>query len=287
MRPAVGDPKGLSMGDFRIGWLSTGRDEAAAFLLMEVWKAIHAGRIRADIPFVFCNRDRGESPVTDEFLRLVDGLGILVRTHSWKAFKARCADGARPITDRETLRIAFDREVAAALGPADVYALVGYMLILGPELCERFPFINLHPAPPGGPAGAWEDVIWHLMDAREGASGIMIHRATPELDQGPVLTYCRYPIRGGDFDPLWAEWEAAVRVGRTDRRNPPPLFHRIREAGVRREAPLLVETLRALVDGRIHIVGEGVVREGERLEGGLCLSDEVEALIATGGGSCG
>lgn len=271
---------------FRIGWLSTGRDEAAAFLLMEVWKAIRAARIRAEIPFVFCNRDRGESRVTDEFLRLVDELGIPVRTRSWKAFKARYAEGAGEITDREALRIAYDREVAAALGAADVYALVGYMLILGPELCERFPFLNLHPAPPGGPAGAWEDVIWHLIEARASESGIMIHRATPELDRGPVLTYCRYPIRGGVFDPLWSEWEEAVRAGKRDRGSPPRLFHRIREAGVRREAPLLVETLRALADGRIRVAGAGVYRDGARLDMGLCLTDEVEARVETEGGSC-
>lgn len=274
------------MGVFRIGWLSTGRDEAAEFLLLEVWKAIGAGRLRAGIPFVFCNRDRGESPATDGFLRLVDDLGIPVQTRSWKAFRARQEAGPRPLDDREALRIAFDREVAAALGPADVYALVGYMLILGPELCQRFPFINLHPAPPGGPAGAWEDVIWHLMAERASESGIMIHRATPELDRGPVLTYCRFPLRGRASDPLWAEWEEAVRAGRGDRASPPALFHRIREEGVRREAPLLVETLRALADGRIRIAGEGVYRGGERLEGGLCLSDEVEALLGAGGGSC-
>jgi folate-dependent phosphoribosylglycinamide formyltransferase PurN len=270
----------------RIGWLSTGRDEAAGFLLLEVWKAIGAGRLRAEIPFVFCNRDRGESPATDAFLRLVDTLGIPVRTCSWKAFRARQAAGPRPLGDREALRTAFDREVAAALGPADVYALVGYMLILGPELCRRLPFINLHPAPPGGPAGAWEDVIWDLMEARASESGIMIHRATPELDRGPVLTYCRFPIRGRVWDPLWAEWEQAVGAGRSNRASPPALFHRIREEGVRREAPLLVETLRALADGRIRIAGEGVYRDGDWLRGGLCLSDEVEALMGTGSGSC-
>lgn len=271
---------------FRIGWLSTGRDEAAEFLLLEVWKAIGSGRLRAEIPFVFCNRDRGESPVTDGFLRLVDDLGVPVQTRSWKAFRARREAGPRSLGDREALRIAYDREVAAALGPADVYALVGYMLILGPELCRRFPFINLHPAPPGGPAGAWEDVIWHLMEARASESGIMIHRVTPELDRGPVLTYCQYSIRGGVFDPWWADWEKTVRAGKSDRGNPPRLFHQIREAGVRREAPLLVETLRALADGRIRIAGEGVYRAGERLEDGLSLSSEVEGLMGTGGGSC-
>lgn len=271
---------------FRIGWLSTGRDEAAEYLLLEVWKAIRAGRLRAEIPFVFCNRNRGESSVTDAFLRLVDDLGVPVRTRSWKAFRARQAPTPEPLGDREALRVAYDREVAAALDPAEVYALVGYMLILGPELCQRFPFINLHPAPPGGPAGAWEDVIWQLMEAQASESGIMIHRATPELDRGPLLSYCRFPIRGRAWDPLWAGWEQAVRAGRSDRGSPPPLFHRIREEGVRREAPLLVETLRALADGRIRIDGGGVYQGGERLEGGLCLSEEVEGLLGTGAGPC-
>ncbi len=274
---------------FRIGWLSTGRDPAAGYLLMEVWQAIRDGRLHAEIPFVFCSRDRGENPVTDAFLTQVEGLGIRIRTHSWNAFRARCARGPNPLTDREALRLAYDREVMAVLETesADVYALVGYMLILGSELCQRYPFINLHPAPPGGPAGAWEDVIWQLIDTGAFESGITIHRVTPELDRGPVITYCRYLIRGRAFDPLWAEWEAAVQGSLRDRGKPPRLFHQIREAGVRREAPLLVETLCALADGRIRIEGEGVVSGGERLEGGFCLSDQVEAVAGKGDGTCG
>ena len=273
---------------FRIAWLSTGRDEAAGYLLTEVWQAIRAGRLRAEIPFVFCNRSRGESPVTDAFLNLVERLGIPIRTHSWSAFRSRSTEGPLRDASREQLRLAFDREVMTVLepDPADIYALVGYMLILGPELCQRFPCINLHPAPPGGPAGAWEDVIWRLMDARASESGIIIHRVTPELDRGPVLTYCRYPIRGTAFDPLWTEWEEAERAGRRDRANPPPLFHQIREAGVRREVPLLAETLCALADGRIRIAGEDIYRGNERLTGGLCLSGEVEARLGEGGGTC-
>ncbi len=272
---------------FKIGWLSTGRDSAAGYLLTEVWKAIRSGRLQAEIPFVFCDRSRGESPATDEFLALVEDLGIPIRTHSWTAFKARHAAGSQPSADREGLRLAYDREVMAALepDPADVYALVGYMLILGPELCQRYRFINLHPAPPGGPAGAWEDVIWHLIETRASESGIMIHRVTPELDRGPVLTYCQFPIRGASFDPLWAEWDAAVGAGRP-RTEPPRLFHKIREAGVRREAPLLVETLRALADGRIQIQGQDVVSGGKRLEGGFCLTEGVEAMLGAGDPSC-
>ncbi|MBI4735054.1 MAG: hypothetical protein HY766_03180 [candidate division NC10 bacterium] len=274
------------MGVFRIGWLSSGRDEAAGYLLMEVWNAIRAGRLQAEIPFVFCNRDRGENPVTDQFLGMVEGLGIPVRSRSWSAFKARYTARSAAPADREALRLAYDREVMAALEGegADVYALVGYMLILGPALCQRYPFINLHPAPPGGPVGAWEDVIWHLIETRASESGIMIHRVTPELDRGPVLTHCRFPIRGGTFDPLWAEWEGTGRTGGL-RAARPRLFHRIREEGVRREAPLLVETLRALADGRIRIQGLDVYSEGKRLVGGFCLTEEVGAMLHAGG-SC-
>lgn len=269
---------------FRIGWLSTGRDDAAGYLLTEAWQAIRAGRLRAEIPFVFCNRSQGESRATDRFLGLVEGLGIPIHTYSWNAFRARCPEDLRLPASRERLRLAYDREVVAFLDPepADVYALVGYMLILGPELCQRYPFINLHPAPPGGPAGTWEDVIWHQMEGRASESGIMIHRVTPELDRGPVLTYCRYPIRGGAFDRLWTEWEEMIRSGRSLRAEPPHLFHTIREAGVRREAPLLVETLCALADGRIRIRGLEVHADGQRLDGGLCLSREVEALVGGG-----
>jgi len=45
-----------------IGWFSTGRDEAALWLLDETLKAISKGFLPIEIAFVFCNREEGDAP---------------------------------------------------------------------------------------------------------------------------------------------------------------------------------------------------------------------------------
>ena len=83
------------------------------------------------------------------------------------------------------------------------------MLIVSPDLCRDFPMINLHPAAPNGPDGTWQDVIWQLIEQRATHSGVKIHLVTEELDQGPTIAYCRYPIHGKAFDDLWQEADLA------------------------------------------------------------------------------
>ncbi|MCK4970638.1 MAG: hypothetical protein KAS77_08930, partial [Thermoplasmata archaeon] len=66
----------------QLGWFSTGRDEAARNLLMEIWKRKDIGQLDVEIPFVFSNREPGEGPGTKEgperekFYKLVNDLGI-------------------------------------------------------------------------------------------------------------------------------------------------------------------------------------------------------------------
>ena len=91
--------------------------------------------------------------------------------------------------------------------PFDIGVLAGYMLIFAEEFAQRYDLLNLHPAAPGGPKGVWQDLIWQLIETRAERAGIMMHLATPELDEGPPVTYCTYSIRGGRFDELWNEVE--------------------------------------------------------------------------------
>ena len=69
-----------------------------------------------------------------------------------------------------------------------------------------------------------------------------------------MATYCIFPIRGSDFDPLWEESDNqdVTRLRRASDESL-PLFSAIREAGVVRERPLVVETLKAVADGRIDL----------------------------------
>ena len=65
--------------------------------------------------------------------------------------------------------------------------------------------INLHPAAPGGPAGTWQEVIWQLIEGDAMETGVMMHLVTSELDKGPPVTYCTFPIRDTPCDRHWTE----------------------------------------------------------------------------------
>ena len=276
----------------RVGWFSTGRGEGSRRLLTATVEAIRSGTLDAEIAFVFCNRERGEHEATDGFLDLVASFGVPVLTLSSRRFR-RDRGGARskPGEPLPAWRAEYDRAVAELAGQYefDIGVLAGYMLIFTPEMAGRFPFLNLHPAEPGGPVGTWQEVIWQLIDARAERSGVMVHLATEELDRGPPVAFCSYSLRGKDFGPLWAaiagQQTAELQSARGEEL---PLFQEVRRHGAAREMPLVVETLRAVAQERVRIEGGRVVDEtGRELSGGLDLTSEVDRAAAPllGGGS--
>ncbi|MDZ4247567.1 MAG: formyltransferase family protein, partial [Dehalococcoidia bacterium] len=177
-------------------------------------------------------------------------------------------------------RIDYDREVMKRIEPffQNLSVLAGYMLIAGPELCQKYKMINLHPAAPGGPAGTWQEVVWQLIESRAKSSGVMMHRVTPELDRGPVAGYCTYPITGGLFDRGWKEVDdrGIEEVKRLQGENN-YLFRLIRREGLAREFPLIVATIKALAEGSIKVQGDGIVDAAGRVSGGYDLTGEIEA----------
>ena len=233
-----------------LGWFSTGRGPGSRALLSTVQEAIVDGRIRARISFVFCNRAPGEAEGSDQFFALAKSLGLTVIRRSSRAFRRKWTG------DPTQWRSAYDAQVAELISPfsPDLCVLAGYMLIVSPGLCRDFRMINLHPAAPNGPDGTWQDVIWKLIEQRTDYSGVKIHLVTEELDQGPTIAYCRYPIRGQALDDLW---KAADQTYVDDLRQRYgeefPLFKAIRIEGVKRELPLLVETLATLSRGEVQI----------------------------------
>ncbi|HLE02837.1 MAG TPA: phosphoglycerate transporter, partial [Dehalococcoidia bacterium] len=70
----------------RVGWLSTGRDQAARDLLKTVWEAMGRGEVKAEIAFVFSNREPGEARESDLFFGLVKGYKISLLTLSSSSF---------------------------------------------------------------------------------------------------------------------------------------------------------------------------------------------------------
>jgi folate-dependent phosphoribosylglycinamide formyltransferase PurN len=269
---------------YKIGWFSTGRDKAARDLLKTVQNSIKLGEIEADIAFVFCNRGPGESPDSDLFLKLVREFHIPLIYFSYQKFEV---NKRVSITGQEgTLplwRLDYDREVMYRLQGfhPDLCVLAGYMLIVGEEMCHRYNMINLHPAAPGGPKGTWQEVIWQLIINNQAEkTGVMMHLVTPELDEGPPVTYCTFPIRGKPFDKYWRQLEKLPSNSseRHDEKN--SLFRLIRHYGLAREFPLIISTLKAFSYGKIKIIGGKVVDADGKPINGYNLTDEINEQVA-------
>jgi phosphoribosylglycinamide formyltransferase-1 len=129
----------------------------------------------------------------------------------------------------------------------------------------------------------WQEVIWDLLAAEAGETGAMIHLATAQLDRGPVVSLFRFSLRGPDWDPLWEQWRAkretmSVQEIAEAEGESEPLFAEIRRRGEIREIPLLYQTLRQFIDGRLNTADGCVFAESARLP--LDLTEEVDAEVA-------
>jgi phosphoribosylglycinamide formyltransferase 1 len=268
---------------YSIGWFSTGRDEAARDLLKAAVDAIASGEIKAEIGFVFCSREPGESPESDLFIEQVQTYRLPLVCFSYQKFKSAQSLGTSETNSLPAWRITYDREIMLRLkgfAPA-LCVLAGYMLIVGPELCTRYQMINLHPALPGGPTGTWQEVVWQLIEQRAKMSGFMMHLVTPELDRGPVASFCRYRLDGGEFDPLWWQYEGmdVSEIKRAEGEQN-PLFQMIRAEGLKREFPLIISTIKAFSLRRVKIEAGKVLDARGKIIQGYDLSGEIDAGLA-------
>jgi folate-dependent phosphoribosylglycinamide formyltransferase PurN len=250
-----------------IGWFSTGRDEAARQLLQAVWDKSHSSDINGKISFVFSNREPGEAKESDLFLELVRSYTIPLVCLSHKKFET--AKEEEDLDIKKEWRIKYDREVNKKIEPfaPDLCVLAGYMLIVSAELCQKYDMINLHPAPPGGPTGSWQEVIWALIQNKAETAGAMMHLVTPELDRGPVISYCLFSIKGEPFAEYW----------RKDNKN--MLFRLIRQHELAREFPLITLTLKSLSRGEVSIKNRRVINAQGKLISGYNLSGKVDEEV--------
>lgn len=272
---------------YKIGWFSSGKDEAARSLLKVVYDNIREGKLgNLKISFVFSNRTKGENKESDSFLSLAEELGIHPVSFSSRRFKPKMRKKGFEAVRKGDVELIKDwrelyhKEVAKRVDKFDVdfIILAGYMLIIGKDLCQKYPMINLHPALPGGPKGTWQKVIWELIRQRAKATGVMMHLVTPQLDAGPPLTYATFSIRGGKFDSLWENIEKKLERKtleeiKKEEGEKEPLFKEIRKEGVRRELPLIVHTLKAFSKEKIRI--KEAMRKGEVITA-HCLNKEIE-----------
>ena len=250
---------------YKIGWFSTGRGEGSKALLRAAYDAIKSGELDAEIEFVFCSRERGETEPTDRYLDMVQGYGIPLVSFSYQKYRAMKGmpnpDLAQSLPQ---WRIDYDKEVIKRLKKfkPDLVLLAGLMIVTSPLMCEKYDIINLHPAAPGGPAGTWQQVIWKLIETKAETQGVKIHVAVPELDRGPTATYCTFPIRGPAFDKYWDEIKGkTVEQIKAEQGVENMLFKTIRAHGAARELPLTVATLRVFSQGKVHITEDRQVTD--------------------------
>ncbi len=257
----------------RIGWFTTANGPGSRGMFEAVLQAINSNQLNATFEFVFVNRERGQTGPTDSFLDLATTNEILTITLSSQRF--RLAHDRKPWAQ---LRDAYDNVALSSLErfSPDVSIMAGYMLY-APEISRRMLILNQHPALPGGTVGKWQDAVWDVVENNQDRHGSMMHIATPELDRGPVVTYCSFSVRVGEFNPLWKDAQQCdIRELRNKGDENLPLFTAIREAGLKRERSLVVETLKAVADGEIDL---SAIAAGTHFRP-VDMTDAVESTIA-------
>jgi len=267
---------------YKIGWFSTGRGSGSRDLLSTMRNVIISGEVAAEIEFVFCSRELGENAESDKFINLVKEYHIPLVCFSYSKFKGNIADNQGEVENLPSWRLKYDKEVMKRLTGynPNVNVLAGYMLIAGPEMCRQYDMINLHPAKPDGPTGSWKEVIWKLIENNAKGSGVMMHLVTPQLDRGPLVSYCTYPLTGGSFSELWQQAnDKTIDEIKDQEGEANELFNLIRSHGLRREFPLIISTLQAFSRGDIKVIDKKVIDRSGKLIQGYNLTARIENMI--------
>ena len=270
----------------RLGWFSTGRGPGSRNLLKAVMDQKELGNLDVEIAYVFCNWDNLEedNPKREQrkmFFDMVEGYGIPLVTLSWKTFMPELWE-----KDQTAWRNEYGKELRRLTCgyKADLGILAGYMLWMDDETCREYDMLNLHPALPDGPKGTWQEVIWQLISENAERQGAMMHVCTEEWDRGAAITYCGFPIRGGEYDKLWEDMDEKLKSRSLEQISAEegqeePLFKKIREDGAKRELPLIVATISAFSEGKVRIVGKKPYAGDVQLPGPYDLSESVDARL--------
>jgi phosphoribosylglycinamide formyltransferase 1 len=281
----------------RIGWFSTGRDEAARNLLRVVYEDIRNEGYDAKIAWIFSHREPNDGPENEEsrqreqFLVLADEFGIPVKTLSHVRFmpelrKRGLAESPSAIDASPALlqwRDLYGEEVVKVVGrdPVDLVVMAGYMLIIGDPELRELDIVNIHPAVPWGPRGTWQECIHEIIDTDQDEHGIMVHLVTKTLDRGPVISFCRFPVKGAGWDDLRERWKSEIGLQSTrEERESHPLFLKMREVGEIRELPLLNGAIREMAFGNIEIRNKQIWAGGKVQDKGVELTDKIEEIVA-------
>lgn len=245
----------------RIGWFTTARGPGSFNLFSTMMQRIKNGDIDARLSFIFINRDVKGNQYRQKMIDIATAEGIPVIIFP--------SDGFRPDLkekDMTAWRDAYGEGLRERIAkhPMDFGALAGYMLILDPETCRRYTLINLHPALPDTYKGTWEEIVGQVVDNDDECYGSTIHLCTPELDRGETIAYDSFPV-------------APVKKGIAGREEQ---VKAVRAVELKREAYLLMEAIKSIVDGEI-VIRNGAMYDarGQRVQDHPCLAERIDRKI--------
>lgn len=224
-----------------VGWLSTGNGEGSLGLFKQGLELHNQKKISID--YVFSNRNYGEKTGSDNYIDFIKKNKIKIITLSSKDYKNKNK------TLWKNLRNDFDKKVLSKISKYDVDIIVaaGYMLF-SPIICNYYKILNIHPALPNGPIGTWKNVILDLINKESTYSGISIHLMTPELDEGPNISFCKFNIKDNNNINLWEKLKKQEnKIEDSD------IFWDIRKRIIFYERALLKKTLEKISNGEIGV----------------------------------
>ncbi|AMR34289.1 phosphoribosylglycinamide formyltransferase [Mucilaginibacter sp. PAMC 26640] len=144
--------------------------------------------------------------IMEHFKRNADAEVVLILTNNPQAYVLQRADNFEIPSHVFTRREFYDTDDVIALLKnlqVDIIVLAGFLWLVPPSLLSAFPnkIINLHPAllPKFGGKGMYGDNVHKaVLAAGEEESGITIHFANTQFDEGEIIHQSRFKIEPGD-----------------------------------------------------------------------------------------
>jgi phosphoribosylglycinamide formyltransferase-1 len=246
----------------KIGWFTTARGAGSLNLLNTMLQRLDTGDIRAELSFMYINREVKGNQNRARMIKMAEDRGACVDIFPSDSFRPDLKE-----KDIAAWRDAYGAGMRERIAkhPMDLGVLAGYMLILDPETCRRYTIINLHPALPDTYKGTWEEIIGQVVDNGDERYGATVHLCTAELDRGDTIAFDSFDI--DRFRSPGASREEIIRA--------------VRAEGVRREALLLMEAIKAIVDGEV-VIRDGQVVDvlGRRLGKRADLSERIDDRLS-------
>ena len=245
----------------RIGWFTTARGPGSFNLFKTMMDSIKDGTIDAEISFVFINREVKGNRFRMKLIDLAEEAGIPVILLPSDNFEPELKE-----KDLSAWREAYGKAMREQISkyPMDFGVLAGYMLILDPETCRRYTIINLHPALPDTYKGTWEEIVAKVVENGDERYGATVHLCTPELDRGETLCYDYFLLNNIKLDHPTKD----------------DLIKQVRAEELKREAHLLIGTIKMIVDGEIIIKDEKAYdRFGNTIRKNSCLAEKIDSQI--------